>query len=105
MIWIAVFFILLGIVIKYGKMYGLIAGYNTMTPQEKSKYNIEKISTLFRNVMFSMAFIISLGYFATKILTNSMYEKLALISAIAIGIPYLVIQSNSNKFKNPVDKK
>jgi len=50
----AILFIVFGILIKYGKMYFLIAGYNTMSKEEKEKYNIEKIATVFRNVMFGM---------------------------------------------------
>ena len=36
----AILFIVFGILIKYGKMYFLIAGYNTMSKEEKEKYNI-----------------------------------------------------------------
>ena len=43
MIGVAILFIVLGILIKYGKMYFLIAGYNTMPKEEKEKYNIEGI--------------------------------------------------------------
>lgn len=35
MIGVAILFIVLGILIKYGKMYWLIAGYNTMPKEEK----------------------------------------------------------------------
>jgi len=48
MVIVAFIFILLGIVIKHGKMYFLIAGYNTMSKEEKAKYDIEGIATLFR---------------------------------------------------------
>ena len=47
MIVTAIIFIVLGILIKYGKMYFLIAGYNTMPREEKEKYNIAGIATLF----------------------------------------------------------
>lgn len=61
MIGIAILFIVLGILIKYGKMYFLIAGYNTMSKEEKEKYDIEGIASVFRNIMFGMAFIIIIG--------------------------------------------
>ena len=35
----AILFIVFGIFIKYGKMYFLIAGYNTMSKEEKEKYH------------------------------------------------------------------
>ena len=56
----AILFIVFGILIKYGKMYFLIAGYNTMSKEEKEKYDIERIATVFRNVMFGMGFMIIL---------------------------------------------
>ncbi len=40
---IAIFFIILGIVVKYGKMFSLIAGYNTLPEKEKAKYDIEEL--------------------------------------------------------------
>lgn len=55
MITVAIIFIVLGILIKYVKMYFLVAGYNTMRKAEKSKYDIEGIAPIFRNAMFGMA--------------------------------------------------
>ncbi len=100
MILAAFIFIILGFLIKNGKMYNLIAGYNTMTAEEKSKYDIEAIATLFRNVMFFMAGLIILGYILSYYLQNpSLYMKFFWI-AMVIGIPYLLIRSNSKKFKS-----
>ena len=48
MILTAIIFIILGILIKYGKMYFLIAGYNTMSKKEKEKYDIKGIATVFK---------------------------------------------------------
>ncbi len=63
MILTAIIFIVLGVLIKYGKMYFLIAGYNTMSKKEKEKYDIKGIATVFKNAMFGMAFMIIIGYF------------------------------------------
>ena len=52
MILTAIIFIVLGVLIKYGKMYFLIAGYNTMSKKEKEKYDIKGIATVFKNAMF-----------------------------------------------------
>lgn len=43
MIVIAILFIVLGVLIKYGKMYSLIAGYNTMPKDEKENYYITEM--------------------------------------------------------------
>ncbi|WP_310993092.1 DUF3784 domain-containing protein [Aequorivita marina] len=99
MILVAIIFIILGILIKYGKMYFLIAGYNTMTTEKKAKYNIDGIATLMRNVMFAMAIVIILGYFISKWLDKPNLEMIFMFIAILIGIPYLLIKANSNKYK------
>jgi len=99
MILVATIFIILGILIKYGKMYFLIAGYNTMTAEKKAKYNIDGIATLMRNVLFAMALIILLGYFLAKELDNPNLKMIFMSVAFLIGIPYLLIRANSNKYK------
>ena len=58
---VAVVFIILGVAIRYCKWYFLIAGYKTMSAEEKQKVNIEKVATLFRDVMFITAFILIAG--------------------------------------------
>lgn len=100
MIFAALIFIFIGLLIKNGKMYNLIAGYNTMSDKEKSKYNIEAIATLFRNVMFFMAFLIVIGYVLSKIFKDPSILAIAFWIAIGIGMPYLIIQSNTKKFKS-----
>jgi hypothetical protein len=97
MIGVAIFFIVLGILIKYGKMYWLIAGYNTMPKEEKEKYNIEGIANLFRNVMFGMALIIISGYLIAKLTENPNIQNYAFWISMIVGIPYLLIASNSKK--------
>lgn len=102
MVIVAFIFIILGIVIRYGKMYYLIAGYNTMSKEEKAKYDIEGIATLFRNAMFAMALMIIIGYFAAYWFKNPKLENIALFLSILLGVPYLLIRSNTNKYK--IDK-
>lgn len=83
-------------------MYFLIAGYNTMSKKEQANYNIERIATIFRNAMFGMALLIIIGYFAAKWFENLQLETISMYTALLIGIPYLLIKSNSakNKFNN-----
>ena len=99
MIGVAILFIVLGILIKYGKMYWLIAGYNTMQKRDKEKYNIEGIANVFRNVMFGMALIITAGYFIAKLTDNPDIKNYAFWTSMIVGIPYLLIESNSKKYK------
>ncbi|WP_119058545.1 DUF3784 domain-containing protein [Candidatus Ornithobacterium hominis] len=99
MIVAAIIFIVLGILIKYGKMYWLVAGYNTMPKEEKEKYNIKGIANLFGNVMFGMAIIIILGYLIAKLTENQSIQNYAFWTSMIIGITYLLIKSNSKKYK------
>lgn len=99
MIVAAFIFIVLGILIKYGKLYFLIAGYNTLPKEEKEKYDIEGISTLFRNVMFEMATMIFLGYFIEKITEIPHLLDYFFWASMIIGVPYLLIVANSKKYK------
>lgn len=99
MISVPIIFIILGILIKYGKMYFLIAGYNTMPEEEKEKYDIDGIATVFRNAMFGMAFTMLLGYLLSNYFEYPDIEKYAFFGALCIGIPYLLIVSNSKKYK------
>ncbi len=99
MIGIAILFVILGILIKYGKMYFLIAGYNTLSKAERAKVDIKGIATVFRNAMFGMALIMIIGYFTAIKFENTSIENASFFGAILIGIPYLLIQSNSKKYR------
>ncbi len=95
----ALIFVLLGILIKYGKMYNLIAGYNTLSKEEKEKYDIEGIATVFRNGMFGMAFFIALGYFLSKWLNNSTIQDIAFWGSFIVGMIYILVVSNSKRYR------
>lgn len=95
----AIIFIVLGIVIKYGKMYWLIAGYNTMPKEERDKYDIEGIATVFRNVMCGMALLIFVGYLITELTKNPNIQNYAFVISLVVGIPYLLIKSNAKRYK------
>ena len=99
MIVAAIIFIILGVLIKYGKMYFLIAGYNTMPKKEKEKYDIEGIAKVFGNVMFGMALVMLIGYLIAKFTANPMIQDYTFWITFIIGISYLLIETNSKKYK------
>lgn len=99
MIGIAILFIVLGIMVRYGKMYGLIAGYNTMSSAEKERINIEAIANVFRNGMFGMAMILVAGILLTEFTGNPSLQTNALFLAVFTGVPYLIIVPNLRKYK------
>ncbi|KGO93411.1 DUF3784 domain-containing protein [Flavobacterium subsaxonicum] len=96
---IAILLIVLGISIKYGKMYNLLAGYNTMSAQEKAKVNITAVATLFRNVMFFMAAtLIAADIFIYYANTPNMEDSLSLC-IITTGVLYFIIRGNTKKYR------
>lgn len=99
MIGIAILFIVLGIMVKYGKMYALIAGYNTLSSSEKEQLDIEAIASVFRNGMFGMAIIIIGGILFTEFTGNPSLQTNALFIAVFTGVPYLIIVPNLRKYK------
>ncbi|MEM7769739.1 MAG: DUF3784 domain-containing protein [Cyanobacteria bacterium P01_A01_bin.37] len=99
MIEIAILFIVLGILIKYFKMYFLIAGYNTMSKEEKAKYDIDGLASVFRNAMFGMALINIAGHYSSIWFENPEIASYSMYGAILIGLPYLLLKSNADKFK------
>ncbi len=70
-----------------------------MTNEEKEKYHIEGIATLFKNVMFGMALVIGIGYLASKYFENNNLQNIFFFISLLIGIPYLLLQSNAKKYK------
>ena len=101
---VAAIFIVIGVFIKNFKLYFLIAGYNTMSKEDQEKYNIVGIATVFRNAMFSMALLMILGVIFSKWLDQPKVEIYVVFISIVIGLPYLLIASNSSKYKIKKDE-
>jgi len=100
MIGTAILFIVLGALVKYGKMYFLIAGYNTMSSSEKEKINVEAVADVCRNGMFGMAFMIIVGYLISEFTGDQSIQRIVFFAAIFIGLPYLLVASNLKKHKD-----
>ena len=96
---IAIFFILIGIAVKYAKMHFLIAGYNTMSAKGKQKIDVEGIATLLRNVMFSMAGLIIIGSIISYYFNWPEIESYIFFPTLAVCVVWLIIQSNSKKYR------
>ena len=50
--------LIIGLLIKYKKAYGLISGYNTMSPEKKRNVDIEGLGRLVANLCFLLAGLI-----------------------------------------------
>ena len=86
-------FILLGIMLSLGKWSFLIAGFNTMTKEEKEKYDVMSLCKFMGKLMFIIAFCITLftlsDIFMMKILFN--IGTVILIVSIIFTIIYISI--------------
>lgn len=99
MIVVVFIFIVFGILIKYGKLYFFIVGYNIFLKEEKEKYDIEGILMLFWNVMFGMVMMIFVGYFIDKIIEILYLLDYFFWVLMIIGVFYLLIVVNLKKYK------
>ncbi len=81
----------------------LIASYNTMSKEEQQKVDTQGIANVFRNGMFGMAALLLIGYALSIWLADDRIELYLFFLSIAIGLPYILIVSNSSKYKINTD--
>lgn len=95
-----IFLILLGFAIKHFKLYFLIAGYNTMGKAEKEKVNIEKVATLFRNVLGFIGLVMIVMGISNSYIQNPKIINIFFYVIIGGSVLFLLIKSNSKAYKN-----
>lgn len=94
-----VFLILLGIVIKHGKMYNWIAGYNTMSPEEKKNVDIEGFSTLMRDCFLIMGMLIIAGHYFLGYMELFNLIPFVILIVVSLGLPVLLFLGEKYKKK------
>ena len=100
-----VFLIVMGILVKHLKMYGLVSGFDQLTDEQKSGPEIENYATAFRNVMIfiGLSLIISAVVPAINIIeSESVNNGIMVVTplvAMAIGLPILLIKGYRLKNK------
>ncbi len=99
MILSAIIFIVAGILIKYFKMYFLIAGYNTKSKKEKAKYDIKSIAHIFGVTLIIMGILIFVGWFIGDLTHTPLVAQITFYVSLLIGIPFILIKVNSKKYK------
>ena len=96
-----VVFLTLGLVIQTGKVSFLIAGYNTMSAEEKSKINIRAMSKFIGLVMLSLPAVIlllaSIPMFLNFHPTFMIYLSWLLFMAIITG--GVIYMNTGSRFK------
>ncbi|MFT7073079.1 DUF3784 domain-containing protein [Patiriisocius sp. Uisw_017] len=93
-IYIGIFLIIMGIVIRYFKLYPLIAGYNTLSPEEKAKVPIKKLATLMRNVLVLMGIIMIACFYLSEALANPTINQVGFFVSLVGGVILLMARSN-----------
>ena len=77
--------VLLGFLFRAGKGAFLIAGYNTMSPAEKAKYDEKKLCRLMGNFMFVLALLWTL-IMISHALENAILHTVALVLFFAVTL-------------------
>lgn len=96
---VAVLFIVLGVVIRFGKASWLIAGYNTSSKDEKEKYDVKALCRFVSNLLFVIAaieIIIGVAYYLN--LTSIVIIGYILMAIAGIGS--LIYLNTGNRYKN-----
>lgn len=91
-------FIILGMFLLNGKGSSLIAGYNTMSPEEKEKYDIARLTKFMGKMMFALSFSMFFWIFSIAFEMNGLfYTGLILFLGIVV---YMIIYINTgDRFK------
>jgi len=89
----------LGWAIERFKLYALIAGYNTMSKEEKAKVKIEDVARLMRNTFFGIgAVLIFVEYFSADLGLEG-YQAMMQSLVVVVGVLVMIIQSNGERYK------
>ncbi|EPY2276470.1 DUF3784 domain-containing protein [Clostridium sporogenes] len=91
-------FILLGIILSMGKGSFLIAGFNTMSKEEKEEYDVVSLCKFMGKVMFIIAFCITL-FLLSEIFKIKVIFYIGLILFFVVVIFTLIYTNTGNRFK------
>jgi hypothetical protein len=90
---LGLFFMGIGILVKHGKAHNLIAGYNTMSREEKTSFDIEGYATFFRNFFVLLGLFIIIGFYIFYWVGWTEIAYGWVISSVFLTLPYLLIRS------------
>lgn len=95
---IIVIFIVFGIILSLGKWSFLIAGFNTMTKEEKEKYDVISLCKFWGKCMFLFAFCITL-FLLSELWEMKILFNIGFTLIFAITLFMLVYSNTGNRFK------
>ena len=88
---LGIFFIIIGFLTKKYPM--MIAGYNTMSEEQKKNVDVDGLSTLLRNCFIVMGGIISVGYLPFKYLGWDMVADSIIFISVFSVLPFLIFKA------------
>lgn len=94
-------FLILGLIFKTEKVSYLIAGFQSLSPKEKRKWNQNKLCKFVGNLMFVMSFfylISSVLDYTLPSISNYLFRLVTMISTI-LALIALIYVNLSKKFK------
>ena len=88
-----------GYIVNENNADSLLAGYNTMTKDEKNRFDLVNFLKFFRKFMLSISLFTGIIYFISIVFFNE--ETSAIIYAICLCVPwpYFIIISNKRFIK------
>ena len=86
-----------GALIKYGKFYNLIAGYNTMSTEEKENIDIVGYANLMGSCFTIMSIVILINAQLAKRLDYAWLEVTGIIVTVFVGVIYLLVKGKEFK--------
>lgn len=88
-----------GYIVNENNADSLLAGYNTMTKDEKNRFDLVNFLKFFRKFMLSISLFTGIIYFISILFFNE--ETSAIIYAICLCVPwpYFIIISNKRFIK------
>jgi hypothetical protein len=92
--------LLCAILIKYAKLYDLMAGYNMLPPEEKSKVDAKRLGNFVGNCLLAMAGVLVAG--AILIYFGCYWAETLSWLVFTLIVAYTVIGANSIGSTKPV---
>lgn len=101
---VIVIFVFLGIMLSLGKFSFLIAGFNTLTKEEKEKYDVKSLCKFMGKIMFLIAFSVALPLIGEKYNIEGMIY-LTPICIVGLVIFAVFYANTGNRFENKVEER
>jgi len=95
---LAFFFMILGILVY--RFPNLLAGYNTMSKEEKAKVDVDGLKKWSRNVFVIIGFLLILGNYISHSLANPNYADYPLYVIVVVGLVILIIGAQKYKTRH-----